>query len=113
MTALYDFLIALGFDVYFVGQKTSDCTSNYVVIRDGITSAQYDSFNVGYTLVDIILYVPRNANSQMLPFKQQIKDALKAYKPLKYAGIETGTVSDDSVKGLTSSITYMWLKPLI
>jgi len=113
MIDLYDFLVAQGFEVYFTGQKTNDCTSKYIVIVDGITSAQYDSFTVGYTLVDIILYVPINANTQMLPFKQQIKDALKAYKPLKYAGIETGTVPDDSVKGLTSSITYMWLKPLI
>ena len=113
MTALYDFLVAQGFEVYFTGQKTDDCVTNYIVIRDGVTNASISSFIVGYTLVDVIIYVPRNANTQMLPFKQQVKNALKAYKPLKYSGIETGTVPDDSVKGLTSSITYMWQKPLI
>ena len=113
MDELYMFLKQQGYEVYFVGQKTTECKTNYIVLKDDGTNAQLGTTVVGSQQVDIILYTPRNQFTALIQFKKVIKNILKSYSKLKYAGLETPTITDDSVNGLTCSIIYLIQKPLI
>ena len=110
MLKIYNFLKAAGIAVFFMGQHTGDCISPYVVIVDGNTSGQNSSNKVGSQLVDIIFYVPAGQYTKILTLKDNVKAMLATQTYLRYTANETGTITDDSVKGLTCSTMYEILK---
>lgn len=112
MQKLFDYLADLGYEVYFPNQKTGECTSFYIVLKQQLTTSSIYSFRVGYTNIDVILYAPRTQTLTLLDKKKEIKEHLKSYK-LFYGGYESPVVEDDSVKGITCSVTYRVQKPLI
>lgn len=112
MTRIYEYLDQNNIDVYFIGQHLGDCISPYVVIKDDAVTGQNDSNKIGSQLVDIIFYSPQNQYTKLQNLKATIKNLLKAQNYLRYTGSETGTITDDSVKGLTCSVMYEILKEL-
>lgn len=113
MQKLFDYLADLGYEVYFPNQKTGECTSFYIVLKEQLTTSSIYSFRLGYTNIDIILYAPRTQMLMLLDKKKEIKEHLKGYKELFYAGAESPMVEDDSVKGITCSVTYRAQRSLI
>ncbi len=113
MDKLFDFLTTHGYTVYLVNQKTDDCTSPYIVIKEDSTMAQFDTNKVGNTIVDIMFFTPRTQMLELLNLKKNVKIDLKGFTALKYSGIETPTVADDTVKAVTCSVQYLIQHPLI
>lgn len=110
---IFDFLNNLGYEVYFPNQKTGECTSFYIVLKEQLTTSGLTSYRLGYTNIDIILYAPRTQMLMLLDKKKEIKEHLKGYKTLFYAGMEAPVIEDDVVKGITCSVTYRSQRPLI
>ncbi|PRR84744.1 hypothetical protein [Clostridium luticellarii] len=113
MQKLFDYLADLGYEVYFPNQKTGECTSFYIVLKEQLTTSSIYSFKLGHTNIDVILYAPRTQTLALLDKKKEIKEHLKSYEGLFYGGYESPTIEDDSVKGITCSVTYRAQKVLI
>lgn len=95
-----------GFEVYSPGVKVGECTKKYVVIKnDG--SSKLPSFSSDSDLYSVMCYVPKQAYSQLEPFVQEVKKAMKELKPmiLPY-GQQTPSYYDDTVKAHMISIEY-------
>ena len=103
---LMEYLIDNGIKAYLPGQHNGDCTFNYVVLKDSGTSGYMGNNKIGTQLIDVIFFVPQNKYSKCEEFKNEIKTLLKELPGVRYAGDETGVITDDSVKGLTFSVMY-------
>ncbi|NLZ46397.1 MAG: hypothetical protein GX896_06855 [Clostridiales bacterium] len=103
---IFDVLKAQGVETYFPNQKTGECLSPYVVIKfaGGNDYANYSS-RVDY--YDLLCYVPENKYSELIPFKNQIKEYMKALYPMFVdTGYESPSFLDDRVKGHMMNIQY-------
>ena len=99
-------LKARGFEVYFPTQKQGECSSSYVVVKDA-TTTQYLDYSSTVTYYDIMCYVPRDRFSQLEPFVEQVKEAMKGLVPMiKPTYTQTQSVYDDSVKAHMISVLY-------
>lgn len=95
-----------GFDVYSPGTKTGDCINKYIVVKnDG--SSKMAGFSTDVDLYSIMCYVPKDKYSQLEPFVQEVKKAMKELEPmiLPY-GSQTPSFYDDSFKAHMVSIEY-------
>lgn len=109
---LYRHLKSKGFDVYFPGIKSGECTKPYIVIKnDGGT--KHTSFSTNVDLYSIMCYVPKQSYSKLEPYVMSVKMAMKEIIPLFHEhGQETPSYYDDSVKAHMVSIEYRNYKKL-
>lgn len=107
---LYDHLKNNGIDVYFVGQHQRDCTSNYVVLKDGGQISE--NGKVGKKYLDILFFIPKNQFSLIDSFKKLVMSSIKEFNKLRYTGQETSIVADNDKKALTFSVLYQVEKKL-
>lgn len=100
---LQEYLVDNGVDTYFIGQYKGECKKPFVVLKDnGVNS----NSSVGKGYIDVLFFVPENNFTKCGPFKTNVKKLLKEFKNIKYAGVETGIVTDDEKKALTFSVLY-------
>lgn len=107
---LFEYLQDNKIDVYFVGQHQGECKKPYVVLKDDGVNSTNSKVGKGY--IDLIFFVPQNQFTQCNFFKQKVKGLVKEFKNVKYAGNETGIVTDDNKKALTFSVLYENYKKL-
>lgn len=99
-------------DVYSPGQKTDTCITPYIVIVDNGQYGMAGSNRNGYSLIDVLVFVPLNKYSQIEGYRAQIKGYMKELNCIKATGLETPVIIDDLVKAHTTSIQYQILKRL-
>ena len=103
---IYDLLKQNNFDVYFPSQHKGDCISKYVVIKH---YGAYQPLTVSSErqIYTSMCYVPEQSYSELESFVLEIKRTMKSVFPLvMYAGNETPSYYDDSVKGHMISFQY-------
>lgn len=110
LNRLFEYLIENGIEVYFIGQKSGECTSNYVVLKNNGIDAENNK--VGRGLIDILFYVPVDYPATCEDYKLKVKRILKNFKGIRYAGSETGEVVDEEKKAITFSVMYEIFKKL-
>ena len=95
-----------GFDVHSPGTKTGDCMNKYIVVKNN-GSSKMAGFSTDVDLYSIMCYVPKDKYSQLEPFVQEVKKAMKELEPmiLPY-GSQTPSFYDDSFKAHMVSIEY-------
>lgn len=106
------YLQGKGYNVYSPGQKRDKCTDSYIVIKENGVYGQEGGNQLGYKMIDIIIYHPLNKYSSMEAYLESVKKDLKEIKELRSTGNETPIIIDDEVKAYTSSIEYQALKTL-
>ncbi len=95
---LFEYLQDNKIDVYFVGQHQGECKKPYVVLKDdGVNSS---NGRVGKGYIDILFFIPENRFTKIKDFRKQIVDLLKEFKSIRYAGNETGIVTDNDKKSI-------------
>lgn len=95
-----------GTDVYFPSQHEGECIKEYIVVKyDGaVDEIVVSSERPIYT---IMCYVPQNEYSRLESFIQETKEKMRGIFPLvMYAGNQTPSFYDDSVKGHMISFQY-------
>lgn len=103
MIELFDFLYENNIEVYFQGQKKGECTSNYVVVKDSGTLGELSN-KVGSEFIDIILFSKQVTD--LINFKNEIKELIKGFKTLRYLGEETPIIPESDFKAFSCSIVY-------
>lgn len=104
---ILDRLKAAGIEAHFPGQHVGACTSNYVVVKYG-GSARKTTLSTDYHLYDLMCYVPANRPSQLAPFVDTVKGALKPLFPMiKPTGQQTPAFPDDTNKSYMVSAQYI------
>lgn len=95
-----------GFEVYPPANKTGECKSEYVVVKnDGSNSS--NAFSFDNDLYSIMCFVPREKYSSLEPFVQRIKKSMTKLNPLFLPyGLQTPSYYDDTVKAHMVSISY-------
>ncbi len=110
---IYLHLKEKGFEVYFPAQKVGECLSRYVVVKDSTTS-QYLQYSSTVTYYDIMCYIPKDHFSDLEPFVEEVKLAMKDLVPMiKPTYSQTQSFYDDSVKGHMISIQYKNYRKII
>lgn len=110
---IYLHLKEKGFEVYFPAQKVGECLSSYVVVKDATTS-QYLQYSSTVTYYDIMCYIPKDHFSDLEPFVEEVKLAMKDLIPMiKPTHSQTQSFYDDSVKGHMISIQYKNYRKII
>lgn len=103
---IYMHLKREGFDVYFPAQHQGECTAPYVVVK-GASNLQFRQYSSVVQYYDLLCYVPKNKYSELYPFIDQVKTAMKGLSPMiKPAYYDTESFYDDSVKGHMVSVQY-------
>ena len=103
---IYLHLKEQGFEVYFPAQKVGECLSPYVVVKDATTS-RYLEYSSTVTYYDIMCYIPKEHFSELEPFVESVKVAMKGLVPLiKPTYSQTQSYYDDSVKAHMISVQY-------
>ena len=103
---IYLHLKEQGFEVYFPAQKVGECLSPYVVVKDATTS-KYLEYSSTVTYYDIMCYIPKEHFSELEPFVESVKVAMKGLVPLiKPTYSQTQSYYDDSVKAHMISVQY-------
>lgn len=103
---IYVHLKNKGFDVYFPAQHIGECTSPYVVVR-GATNTQFRDYSSVVQYYDLLCYVPKDHYSELYPFLDSVKTAMKEMVPMiKPAYMDTEAYYDDEVKGHMVSTQY-------
>lgn len=95
-----------GFEVYSPGTKKGDCTSRYIVVKnDG--SAKRAGISTDEDFYAVMCYVPKMSYSELEPFVQEVKKAMKKLEPmiLPY-GSQTPSYYDDSYEAHMIGIEY-------
>jgi hypothetical protein len=109
---IYDKLKAKGLNPYPPGQHQGDCTERYCVVKENTQVPFFNSNRLGYRSIKIILYVPLNSYIAIEPYAKDIRAAMKELTSLRKTGTETPVITDDTVKGYTTSIEYQIIKKL-
>lgn len=103
---IYLHLKEQGFEVYFPAQKVGECLSPYVVVKDATTS-KYLEYSSTVTYYDIMCYIPKDHFSELEPFVESVKVAMKGLVPMiKPTYSQTQSYYDDSVKAHMMSVQY-------
>lgn len=93
-------------DVYYPGQHKGECLKPYVVIKQ---SGSIDATDVSseWIIYDIMCYIPKNNYSMIEEYVFKVKQYMKEMFPLLfYAGNQTESYYDESVKGHMVSFQY-------
>ena len=103
---IYLHLKEQGFEVYFPAQKVGECLSPYVVVKDATTS-KYLEYSSTVTYYDLMCYIPKDHFSELEPFVESVKVAMKGLVPMiKPTYSQTQSYYDDSVKAHMISVQY-------
>lgn len=109
---IYDVLKQDGFDVYFPSQKSGECLKEYVVIKF-VGSASELNVSSERPIYEFMVYVPTNRYSIFEQYIFDIKQTLKQLYPLiSYAGNETSSYYDETVKGHMVSFQYQGIRKI-
>lgn len=104
---IFDMFKEADFEVYAPQQKTSECKTPYVVIKNAGTSELPGTSSVIY-MYDILGYVPGNQYSLLESFMESIQTAMKTMYPIMQRGyVQSYPYYDDLVKAHMSSIQYL------
>lgn len=107
---IYEHLKSKGVDVYFPTQKKGECTSPYVVVKEGNTTPLND-FTSTMTVFEILCYVPGSQYSKSRVYTDQIKEFMKGLWPMIVPlNYETPPFFDSLVKGHMISVQYRNVK---
>lgn len=110
---IYLHLKEQGFEVYFPAQKVGECLSPYVVVKDATTS-QYLDYSSTVTYYDLMCYIPKDHFSDLEPFVESVKVAMKKLVPMiKPTHSQTQSYYDDSVKAHMISVQYKNYRKII
>lgn len=103
---IYLHLKRKGFEVYFPEQKTGDCTSPYLVVKnDG--SYNHVNFSTDRDMYAIYCYVPKLRYSELEPLVQKVKAAMRELYPMIQSyGQQLPSYYDDTVKAHYIGIEY-------
>ena len=102
-----------GFEVYFPAQKVGECLSPYVVVKDATTS-KYLEYSSTVTYYDLMCYTPKDHFSELEPFVESVKVAMKGLVPMiKPTYSQTQSYYDDSVKAHMISVQYKNYRKII
>lgn len=102
-----------GFETYFPAQKVGECLSPYVVVKDATTS-KYMEYSSTITYYDILCYIPKDHFSELEPYVESVKEAMKGLFPMitpTYS--QTQSFYDDSVKAHMISVQYKNYRKII
>lgn len=105
-----EYLIDNGIDAYPIGKHTGECKKEFVVVKQDSTTSQLGSRDLGYTIIDIILYVPIASYSKLESYGNKVINILKELKWLRSVGQWTPPIVDDEKKAYTFSIKYQVYK---
>lgn len=95
-----------GFNVYSPGTKDGECVSKYVVVKN-LNVTAHTSFSTDNAYYDILIYVPKNAYSQLESYVEDVKKSLKELNFIKDAGMQTESYYDDKIKAHMVSVSYL------
>ena len=110
---IYLHLKEQGFEVYFPAQKVGECLSPYVVVKDATTS-KYLEYSSTVTYYDLMCYTPKDHFSELEPFVESVKVAMKGLVPMiKPTYSQTQSYYDDSVKAHMISVQYKNYRKII
>lgn len=110
--AVYDHLKDKGLNPYPPGKHKGPCQASYCVIKDGLQTASIQSNRTGYSILDIIVFVPLDSYVAVGLYMKEIRTALKELTFLRKTGNETPIITDDEKKAYTTSIEYQIFKKL-
>ena len=103
---MYLHLQRKGFSVYFVGQKVGECVSPYAVVRQS-TSSKVAGISSTVTYYDVLCYVPAGHVSELDPYIETVKDAMKELAPMiTPTYVQTAPFRDDDIGAYMSSVQY-------
>lgn len=103
---IYCHLKNKGFDVYSPGMKVGECINSYIVVKNN-GSTQHGNISTDDDFYSVMCYVPRNKYSELEPFVQEVKKAMKELRPMILPnGIQTPSFLDDTIKAHMISIEY-------
>ncbi|MZQ76206.1 MAG: hypothetical protein GT589_08675 [Peptoclostridium sp.] len=108
--AIYLHLKSKGLAVYSPGQHSGPCTSSYVVLRDAGVNAFAGTNQVGYALMDVIVYHPVGQYSTLGDYVQSIRSAMKKIPEARFTGYETPVLMEEEKQGYTTSLQYQIMK---
>lgn len=104
---LYLHLKGKGADVYLPSQKEGECTSPYVVVKEGTTTT-YRDFSSTATLYELLCYVPEDRYSTLVPYVEMVKRFMSdMYPMMRPTYTQTPPFHDTQVKGFMVSIQYV------
>lgn len=108
---IYEKLTEHEIDVYSPGQKTGECTSPYVVVKDAGRTASTE-ISSSQDLYDIMCYVPKESYSTLEQFVNNVEAIMDELFPMiRPMHFRTPSFYDDSVKGHMISTQYVnWKK---
>jgi len=107
---IYSHLKAKGFAVYSPGQHTGLCASSYVVLKDSGSNAFAGTNQVGYALMDVIIYHPAGKYSTLGDYVKSIRSAMKEIPEARFTGYETPVLMEEEKQGYTTSLQYQIMK---
>ena len=103
---LYMFLKSKQYDVATPAERVGDCLSPYIVIRHS-GSAQVSLLSTDEDIYDIMIYVPRNAYTQLEVLQQKIKKDMQEVQDIfKPRRSNLASFYDDSIKAHMLSMSY-------
>lgn len=109
---VYKHLSDNGIEVYSPAQKSGECTSPYVVVKDGGTT-KFNNFSSTQTVYDVMCYVPKNKFTELEKFVATVKTIMKKLEPMIMPMyFETASFYDDSVKAHMISVQYRNMKKI-
>jgi len=97
---------------YPPGKHEGLCLERYCVVREGSQVPYFHSRHIGYSIIDIILFVPISSYVEIEPYASEIRIALKELNFLRKTGNETPVITDDEKEAYTMSIEYQIIKKL-
>lgn len=103
---IYLHLQNAGFDVRSPATSLAECTSKYIVVKnDGMTA--HSSFSTDVEQYAIMCYVPQKQYSELEPYVQAVKEAMKTMEPMILPfGFQTPSFFDDAIKAHMTSVQY-------
>ena len=102
---IYKHLKNNGFDVYSIGQHKGICSSPYLVIKENGTN-EIIGTSLSNEMVEIILYYPLGAYSELNQYKQSALYCMKLLKSIRRIMESSPTIVDDDKKAYTTSFYY-------
>lgn len=104
---IYDHLKLKGFAVYSPGQKTGECTSPYIVIKDNGLMGMSDISSSKHTF-DLMCYIPLKYYSRVEAYVDSVETAMDELFPtLRPVHYRTPSYLDEQVKAHMVSTQYI------
>lgn len=109
---LFRHLKSKGFDVYSPETKVGACVEPYIVIRYG-AGAQYFQYSSERDTYELLVYMPQKRYSEIEPFVQRVKAAMKELHPLfVYDKTRLSSYYDEELKAHMVELDYYNVKKL-